>query len=120
MADALLSGAPDTVLPTEPLYGCAVHFIGDPILPGATRDVGLVPRIPSYWSAVSANDKLGLYEGRRRIATFKVRIALAAGVLRELQEAEAAATPEPHEIDARVKSIKRAVERYASRDIDRR
>ena len=119
--DALLWGAPDSVTGGEPVHGCGVLFEGDPIAPGSTREVELEPRHPSSWGDVSVGDELGLYEGPRRTATFRVRRALPAAVLSEWQSAEAAAVPDPQDVKARASSLQRAIERYVatepSRDI---
>jgi hypothetical protein len=113
--DALLWGAPDTVPAGEPVHGCGVWFEGDPIPPGATREVELEPRHPEYWGAVSVGAELGLYEGERRTATFTVRRALPAHALRQWQEAESAATPSAREVNDRAKALAEATEGYVGR-----
>ena len=112
MADALLNGAPDSATAGVPVHGCSVFFEGDPIAPGSTREVELEPRHPSSWGEVSVADQLGLYEGLRRIATFTVRRALPATVLRAWEAAEAAAVPDAGEVEASVSKLQEAVQRY--------
>jgi hypothetical protein len=124
MSDALLWGAPDEVPTGEAVHGVGVLFEGDPIPPGATREVEIAPRYPEYWASVAVGDAIGLYEGVRRSATFVVRRPLDGNTVREWLSAEAASVPSAGEVEAYAAGLTDAVERYSEaarpRDIRQR
>lgn len=93
--DASLGRVVDDLRPGVGLHGCIVEFEGDPIEPGSSRPVKVVPRHPEDWRSIIPGTEVGIHEGARRVGTLRVSMGLDADALDAYLAAVEAETSTP-------------------------